>query len=163
GAAEEEVVAALAQQGVVAGLAEEHVPTRAAGQSVVPGATKEVRGWQRPAGFIEGDRIVAALAEHLDERYVGDGRRSAQDGDRAVVDEHGAGGVAADRYRVVQRVAEDGQNARAGRERGRHRRGEPGFQGVNVGYKMGLPGTAPRGTALVTTKHRLQERAQYQH
>ena len=75
GAAEQEVDAALAEQGVVAGLAEEQVVARAAGQDVVAGAAEEVGPRQRAVGLVEGDRVVAALAEDLDQRRCW--RRSA--------------------------------------------------------------------------------------
>ncbi len=78
GAAEEEVEAALAEQRVVAGLAEEHVAARAAGERVVAGAAEQVRPRQRAVGLVERDRVVAALAEDLDQRGVGDGRRAAR-------------------------------------------------------------------------------------
>ena len=102
-AAEQQVDAALAEQRVVAGLAEELVVARAAGEDVVAGAAEQVRRGQRAVGLVERDRVVAAQAEDLDQRGVGDRRRAADDGDRAAVDEDLAGRVAADRDRVVER------------------------------------------------------------
>ena len=72
GAAEQEVEAALAEQRVVAGLAEELVAAGAAGEDVVAGAAEQVRPRQRTVGLVEGDRVVAAQAEDLDQRRVGD-------------------------------------------------------------------------------------------
>ena len=117
-AAEQEVEAALAEQRVVAALAEQQVVARAAGQHVVAGAAEQVGARQRAVGLVERDDVVAALAEHLDQRGVGDRRRAAGDGDRAAVDQDLAGGVAADDDGVVEGVAEDGQQARARNERG---------------------------------------------
>ena len=81
---------------------------------------------------------LAALAEDLDQRGVGDRRRSAADGDRAVVDQELARGVAADHDRVVEAVAEDGQRAAAGAERrgGRRARGH-GRRGKYTGRQRG--------------------------
>ena len=79
GAAEQEVGAALAEQRVVAGLAEQQVAARAAGQDVVAGAAEQVGARQRAVGFVEGDGVVAALAEDLDQAGVGDGRRAARE------------------------------------------------------------------------------------
>ena len=90
GAAEEEVEAALAEQRVVAGLAEEHVAAGAADERVVAGAAEEVGTRQRAVGFVQGDRVVAALAEDLDQCGVRDGGGAAEDGDRAAVDENDA-------------------------------------------------------------------------
>ena len=87
-------------------LAEELIGARAAGERVVAGAAEQVGGGQRAVGFVERDRVVAALAEHLDRRGVGDGRRAAADGHRAAVDENLSGRVAADRDGVVEVVAE---------------------------------------------------------
>ena len=117
-AAEEQVVAALAEQRVVAGLAEEHVGAGAAGQHVVAGAAEEVRPGQRAVGLVEGDGVVAAVAEDLDQPGVGDGGGAAEDRDGAAVDEDVAGRVAADGDRVVLVVAEDGEDADHGGEDG---------------------------------------------
>ena len=76
-AAEQLIVAALAKQGVVAGAAEQQIVAGAAGQRVVAVAAEQLRGGQRAVGFVERDRVVAALAEHLDRRGVGD-RRSGR-------------------------------------------------------------------------------------
>ena len=82
-----EVEAALAEQRVVAGLAEELVAAGAAGQRVVAGAAEQVGARQRAVGLVEREGVVAAQAEHLDQRGVGDRRRAAQDGDGAAVDQ----------------------------------------------------------------------------
>ena len=66
-----------------------------------------------PLALVERDRVVAALAEHLDQRGVGDRRRAARDGYGAAVDENLSGRVAADRDGVVDVVAEHRQQAGA--------------------------------------------------
>ena len=117
-AAEQEVEAALAEERVVAGLAEELVVARAAGEGVVAGAAEQVRPRQRAVGLVEGDRVVAAQAEDLDQRGVGDRRRAADDGDRAAVDQDPSrprSRLIDDR--VVGGVAEDGEHA-VGERRG---------------------------------------------
>ena len=88
-------------------LAEEHVAAGAAGERVVAGAAEEVRPRQRAVGLVQRDGVVAALAEDLDQRRVGDGRRAAEDGDGAAVDQDAAGRVAADGDGVVEVVAEE--------------------------------------------------------
>ena len=55
-------------------LAEQQVVARAAGQRVVAVAAEQLRGRQCAVGFVERDRVVAALAEHLDQVGVGDRR-----------------------------------------------------------------------------------------
>src|SRR5262249_7566580 len=100
-AAEQLVVAPLAQQGVVAGLAVEHVVTGAAGQDVVTVAANEVRGRQRPVGFVERNGVVTGLTEDLDERGVGDRRRTTLNRDGAAVDEDAPRGVSADDDGVI--------------------------------------------------------------
>ena len=115
-AAEQEIGAALAQESVVIALAEELVVARAAGQDVVAGAAEQVGGGQRTIGFVERQRVVAALAEDLDQAGVGDGRGAARDRDRAAVDQNGSGRVAARRDRVVEAVPEHRQQA-AGRQK----------------------------------------------
>ena len=108
-AAEQEVEAALAEEGVVAGLAEELVAARAAGEAVVAGAAEQVRPRQRAVGLVQGDRVVAAQAEDLDQRGVGDRRRATDDRDRAAVDQDPARRVAAD-LELLAAVAEDAQH-----------------------------------------------------
>ncbi len=120
-AAEQEVVAALAEQNVVAGLAEKLVAARAAGERVVARAAEQVGPRQRTVHLAQRDDVGAVLAEHLDQRRVGDGRRAALHRDRAAVDEQSAGRVAADGGVVVQRVAEYRQHPIGGRERRRNR------------------------------------------
>src|SRR6185436_5548234 len=95
-AAEEEVEPAFAQERVVAALAEEHVAARATGKCVVTGAAEHVRGWQRAVGLIEGERVVSALAEDLDQRRVRDRGCAADDRDSAAVDQDLPGRVPAD-------------------------------------------------------------------
>ena len=112
-AAEQQVGAALAEQRVVAGLAEQLVGAGAAGEDVVAGAAEQVGGRQRAVDLAEGDRVVAAEAEGLDQRRVGDRRCPAGDGDRAAVDQDPARRVAADDDRVVGAVAEHAQRAGA--------------------------------------------------
>ena len=85
----------------------------AAGQRVVAGAAEQLGRRQRAVGLVERDRVVAALAEHLDQGGVGDGRLAALDGDGAAVDENVSGRVAADTDEVIGIVAEHGQQAGA--------------------------------------------------
>ena len=96
-AAEQQVVAAFAEQGVVAVLAEQLIVARAAGQHVVARAAEQVGGGQRAVGFVERDRVVAALAERLDLGGVGDRRCAADDRYGAAIDEKASGRVAAER------------------------------------------------------------------
>ena len=110
-AAEQQVEAALAEQRVVAGLAEQLVVAGAAGEDVVAGAAEQLGGRQRAVDLAERDDVVAALAEDLDQRRVGDRRRAAGDGDGAAVDEDRAGRIAADGDVVVEAVAEHAQRA----------------------------------------------------
>ena len=115
-AAEELVEAALAENGVVARLAEQEVVAGAADDRVVAGASEDVGARQGAVRLVERQDIVAALAEHLDQRGVGDRRRAAEDGDRAAVDQELAGRVAADHDVVSEVVAEHGQDTGRGRE-----------------------------------------------
>ena len=85
----------------------------------LPAPPNRLARGQRAVGLVERDGVVAAQAEDLDQRGVGDRRRAAEDGDRAAVDQDVAGGVAADDDRVVAGVAEDAQQARARNERRR--------------------------------------------
>ena len=101
----------LPSSGVVAGLAEELVAARAAGERVVAGAAEQVGPRQRAVGLVERDRVVAALAEHLDQRGVGDGRRAAGDGDRAAVD----GPAASRRLTVVSGASASADRLGVGR------------------------------------------------
>ena len=94
------------------------VVARTTGEHVVAGAAEQVGPGQRAVGFVERDRVVAALAEHLDQRGVGDGRRTAGDRDRPAVDQDLAGGVAADDDIVVEVVPEHRQNAGGGTKGG---------------------------------------------
>ena len=105
-AAEQQVVAAFAKEGVVARLAEQQIAARAAGQRVVAGAAEQLRGRQGAVGLVERDRVVAALAENLDQRGVGDGRGAPVDGDGAAVHENLPSRVAADRDGVIGVVVE---------------------------------------------------------
>ena len=63
GAAEQEVEAALAEERVVVRLAEQHVAARTALNHVVARAAKDLRGGKRAIRFVEGDGVVATLAE----------------------------------------------------------------------------------------------------
>ena len=71
GAAEEQVGAALAQQGVVARLRRRawSLPLPA-GERVVAGAAEQLRLRQGAVGLVEGDGVVAALAEDLDQAVL---------------------------------------------------------------------------------------------
>ena len=100
-AAEQQVVAAFAEQRVVASLAEQLIGARSAGERVVASAAEQIGAGNAPLDSFERDRVVAALAEHLDLAGVGDRGRSAQDGHGAAVDEKIAGRVAADRDGVA--------------------------------------------------------------
>ena len=110
-AAEQQVVAALAEQDVVAVLAEQLILARTAGERVVAGAAEQLSGGQRAVGFVQRDRVVAALAEPLDQGGVGDRGRAADDGNGAAVDEKVPGRVAAERDRVLAVVADRRQHA----------------------------------------------------
>ena len=80
----------------------------------LPAPPNRLAARQRAVRLVERDGVVAALAEHLDQRRVGDRRRAALDGDGAAVDEDRAGRVAADRDGVVEVVAERRQELRVG-------------------------------------------------
>ena len=122
-AAEQQVEAALAEQRVVAGLAEQLVAAGAAGEDVVGGAAEQVGHGQRAVGLAQRDHVLAAEAEDVDPRRVGDRRRAPGDGDRTAVDENLARRVATDGDVVVEAVAVDGQHAvDEGRGHGRARR-----------------------------------------
>src|SRR5256885_12593684 len=64
-------------------------------------------GRQRAVGLVQRDGVVAGLAEGLDERRVGYGRRAALDGDGPAVDQDLPGGVPADDDVVVQGRSEE--------------------------------------------------------
>jgi hypothetical protein len=70
---------------------------------------------------------------------VGDGGRAAKDGDGAAVDEDGAGRVTADGDDVVELVAEDGQRASDGIERGGDGRDDAVGQALEGRRKPALP------------------------
>ena len=106
-AAEQEVDAALAEQRVVAGSGRRACRPPEPPVSVsLPAPPNRLAARQRAVGFVERDGVVAALAEDLDQRGVGDRRRAAVDGDRAAVDEDLPGRVAADGDGVIGVVAE---------------------------------------------------------
>jgi hypothetical protein len=111
GTAEQQIIAALAVEDVVAGLAEQLIGSRAAGDRVVAGAAEQIGGRQCAVGFIERDRVVAGLAEHLDQAGVGDRGRAALNRHGSVVDENGPGCVAAGNDRIVELVSEHVQLA----------------------------------------------------
>ena len=132
-AAEQQVVAALAQQGVVARLAEEQVGARAAGERVVAGAAEDVRLRQGAVGLVQGEVVVAAQAEDLDQAGVGDGGLPAQDRYGAAVDQDRPGRVAADHDGVVLRIADNRQHPLRGGERGRDRRQDAAIEQLEAG------------------------------
>src|SRR5215471_18392034 len=80
-------------------------------------------GGHRAVGFIDLDRIVAALAEHLDQGGVGNRRPVAGDRHGAAIYENISGCVTACDDCVVDSVAEHTQQARASGKRcsGSHR------------------------------------------
>ena len=129
-AAEQQIVAALAEQGVVAGLAEELIVARAAGERVVAVAAEEVGGGQRAVGLVERDRVVAVLAEDLDQRGVGDRGLAAGDRHGAAVDEERSGRVATERDRVLGVVAGRRQHAGGGVEATRDSHCRCPFEGL---------------------------------
>ena len=106
GAAEQQVVAAFAEEGVIAVLAEEQICAGATGQHVVACTAEQLGGGQRAVGFVERNRVVAALTEHLDHGGVGDRRLAPIDGYGAAVHENLPSGVAAGGDGVVGVVAE---------------------------------------------------------
>jgi hypothetical protein len=110
-APEQEVVPSLAQERVVAALSEQHVAARATGDDVVACAAEQIGARQSAIRLVECDGVVAALTEDLNEARVRDRRRAAADRHRTAVDEKLARRVAADRDRVVQTVAEGGEDA----------------------------------------------------
>ena len=120
-AAEEQVGAALAEQRVVAGLAEEHVGARPAGQDVVAGAAEQVGPRQRAVGLVQGDGVVAALAEHLDQAVLATVAVPPRTATAPPLTRMFPAALRLIVIVVVQGVAEDGQDAGAGAERGRHR------------------------------------------
>ena len=100
-AAKEQIVASLAEQRVVARLAEELIVARAAGERVVARAAKEIGPRQGAVGFVQRDRVVAALSKGLDQPRVGDRGGAAFDRNGAAIDQHFARRIAADIDRVV--------------------------------------------------------------
>ena len=114
GAAEQLVVAAFAKQCVIAALTEEQVICRAAGQDVVAVAAEKLRRRHRAVGFVDRDRVIAGLAEQLDQVGVGDGRDATNDRDGAAVDQDSSGRVAAGLDVVAEAVAKHRQHAGAG-------------------------------------------------
>ena len=113
-AAEQKIEASFAEEGIVARLSEQLVVARAADEGVVAVAAEEVGARQRPVAFVERDRVVPAQAEPLDQAGIGHRGGAALDDHRAAVDENGAGGIAADRDRIVEGVAEYRQHAASG-------------------------------------------------
>ena len=89
------------------------VVARAAGEDVVAVAAEQIRRGQRAVGFVHRNDVIAALAEHLNQGRVGDGRRTAQDRDGAAVDENVTGRISARYDRVVEVVAELREDAGA--------------------------------------------------
>ena len=99
---------------------------------------------QRAVGLAERDHVVAAEAEDLDQRGVGDGRRAAGRGDRAAVDQDL--GRVADRDRVVGADPRDCEHAVAERRDGRRARRRAGgggdAHGENGGGEQAMRGGA---------------------
>lgn len=110
--AEQQIVAAAALDRIVTGLAEQEIGTRAARNLVVAVAAEDVHRRHRAVGFVDGDRVVAALTEDVDLVGVGDGGIATGRFHRAVVDQDATGLVAADHNAVIRTVAEDGELAR---------------------------------------------------
>ena len=149
-AAEQQVVAAFAEQGVVAGLAEQLIVARAAGQHVVARAAEQFGRRQRAVGFVERDRVVAALAEHLDQGGVGDRRAAADDGHGAAVDQNLPGRVAADRDRVLERRRRTPTASRRRMKVGRDSHG----RSPSRGCCRGADARQPNGDALAGDRWR---------
>src|SRR5262249_11348200 len=105
------VVAAFADQGVVARAAEQLIVAGAAGDDVVAGAAEQLRCWECTVGLVQLDRVVAAGAEHLDQGGVRDRRGAPRDTDRDAIDEDLSGCVATHGDRVVEIVVEHRQQA----------------------------------------------------
>jgi hypothetical protein len=116
-AAEQQVVAAFAEEGVVARAAEQLVRARAASQHVVAGAAEQQGGGERPVGFVERDRVVAALAEYLDLSGISDRGCAALDGYGPPVHENLPSSIAAGHDRVIEGVTELGEQVGGGRKR----------------------------------------------
>ena len=95
-------------------LAEELVCARAAGQHVVAVAAEQQGGGQRPVGFVERDRVVAALAEDLDLSGISDRSCAALDGYGPPVHENLPSSIAAGHDRVIEGVTELGSKWAAG-------------------------------------------------
>jgi hypothetical protein len=121
-APEQQIVPAFANERVVTGPAEQLIVARPADQRVVAVAAEQLGAGQRAVGFVERNRVVARAAEHLDQRGVGDGRRTAIDGYRTAVDQDASCRVATGDDRIVETVSENRQLAGAGRKncRGSH-------------------------------------------
>ena len=133
GSTEKHVEAAFAQNGVVPRLTEEQVPAGAAGQRIYSRTSVEICTRQCAVGLVERDRIVAAQAEGLEQRRVGNRGRSAHDAHGAAVDENVAGRVSADLDRVVGAVAVYAEHAVGwGKNRG-HGQHLPRFKRLKPG------------------------------
>src|SRR5215467_4303226 len=115
-AVEQQVVAAFAVEGVVARTVEQQVVARAAGQNVVARATEQMGGWQGPVCFIHRNRVVAAVAEHLNHARVGDGRGAASNRHGAAIHENLSRCVAARHDHVIRVVAGYRQHSGTGRK-----------------------------------------------
>ena len=115
-AAEQQIVAALALQNVVTRAAEQLIVARAADQRIVAGAAEQLHGRHRSVGFVDRDGVIAAGAEHLDHRSIGDRRLPAADGYGAAVDENFPGWIATGDDGVVEIVVKHGKQARARRK-----------------------------------------------
>src|SRR4029077_20212160 len=113
-ATEQLIITALAKQRVVSALPEEQVISRAAGQGVVAVAAEKLRGRHWAVDFVDRDRVIATLAEQLDEIGIGDGRGATNNRNGAAVDQDVSGHIAASRDVVAGGVTKHRQHARAG-------------------------------------------------
>src|SRR5262249_28319255 len=95
---------------VVARTAKQLIVARPAGQRVVAVAAEQQGGRNRAIAFVDGDRVVAGLAEHLDLGRIGDGRLTV-DGDSSAVAKQGSGRVAADGDLVLGGVSKHCEHA----------------------------------------------------
>ena len=120
GAQEPDVVALLAVDDVIADTTQQQIDAVAAQERVVADAAEQAGSRQRPVRLVESDRVVAALAEHLDQPDVGHRRRATRHRDRAAIDQDHTGGGAADLDVVVKTVTEDAEHAARRRELCRH-------------------------------------------
>ena len=100
-ATEQQVVAPFAKERVVSALPEEQVICRAAGQDVVAVAAEKLRGRHWAIGFVDRDRVIATLAEQLDQIGIGDGRVATKNRNGAAVDQDVSGRITAGRDAIA--------------------------------------------------------------